>query len=270
MLQSELIALVRDLVDDSNDVPYIVSDAVMAGYVDEAEREAAERSLYLTLDSTYNINVLPGIATYQLSPAIIQLTRAKLLGELHPLMQTSQQELDFNINGWEYLGEIQPALVNLSIGGEYVITNPGTVNWLSLGASSYAAGTVFTYNGGAVTGGMGFCIPTSPVSLPKFYISGKASITLYPKPNSAYTLILDGVRRPTTSMETPVELHESLSHWVMYKWFNSKYEDRYKPKEAMIHLAMFTKIFGVKRSAQYVNNLQTKSNGAPLRRNPFR
>ena len=99
MKQSALIALIRRYSGDDVE-PYVVPDTVLAGFISEAETEAAERAQYLRLDSTYDIAVTSGVSVYAINPSIIFLDSVRLSGEGKPLIKTTRRELDFNINKW--------------------------------------------------------------------------------------------------------------------------------------------------------------------------
>jgi len=100
MTKADLVAYVRTLADDIVQ-PYLTSDKALNSYIDEAEREAAERALYLRLDSSYDISVIAGTATYEIIDLIVAINRAKLLGPDKPLIKTTRRELDFNLHQWE-------------------------------------------------------------------------------------------------------------------------------------------------------------------------
>ena len=99
MKQSALIALIRRYSGDDVE-PYVVPDTVLAGFISEAETEAAERAQYLRLDSTYDIAITSGVSVYAINPSIIFLDSVRLSGEGKPLIKTTRRELDFNINKW--------------------------------------------------------------------------------------------------------------------------------------------------------------------------
>ena len=99
MKQSALIALIRRYSGDDVE-PYVVPDTVLAGFISEAETEAAERAQFLRLDSTYDIAITSGVSVYAINPSIIFLDSVRLSGESKPLIKTTRRELDFNINKW--------------------------------------------------------------------------------------------------------------------------------------------------------------------------
>ena len=99
MKQSALIALIRRYSGDDVE-PYVVPDTVLISFINEAETEAAERTQYLRLDSTYDIAITSGVSVYAINPSIIFLDSVRLSGEGKPLIKTTRRELDFNINKW--------------------------------------------------------------------------------------------------------------------------------------------------------------------------
>ena len=100
MTKADLVAYVRTLAEDLVQ-PYLTSDKTLDAYITGAEREAAERALYLRLDSSYDISVRSGTPTYEISDLIILINRVKLLGPDKPLIKTTRRELDFNLHQWE-------------------------------------------------------------------------------------------------------------------------------------------------------------------------
>lgn len=100
MTKSELLSLYRVLADDATE-PYLLASAKANLFITEAEREGAERSLYLRTGAAYNIKVVAGKDKYEISPAIIFVDSAKLSGEAHPLRQTTRSNLDYLVPNWE-------------------------------------------------------------------------------------------------------------------------------------------------------------------------
>lgn len=100
MTKDELVTLVRVLADD-NKLPYLVSNALLDVFIDEAEKEAAERALYFRLNNKFNISIVAGTATYQISDKIIFIERAKLSSSQSPVVKTTKNELDYNLKNWD-------------------------------------------------------------------------------------------------------------------------------------------------------------------------
>jgi hypothetical protein len=108
MTKPELLAFIRVLVDDTV-ADYSASDDTINKYIDEAEREGAERSLYLKTDSSFDINVRSGVASYDLDESIIFVERLKIQGATKPLIKTTKRELDFQKTNWELDVATDPA-----------------------------------------------------------------------------------------------------------------------------------------------------------------
>lgn len=100
MTKNELLDLVRVLADDIT-LPYLVSDERIESFIDEAEKEAFERSLIANTDNLYDFNVTLGVAEYTLNKDIFHVNRLKIEGALDVLLKTTKRELDFNIQRWE-------------------------------------------------------------------------------------------------------------------------------------------------------------------------
>ena len=108
MTKPELLAYIRVLVSDT--VPeYNTSDTFINKYIDEAEREGAERSLYLKTDSSFDINITAGISDYNIDESIIFIERLKINGAVKPLIKTTKRELDFQKTSWELDVATDPA-----------------------------------------------------------------------------------------------------------------------------------------------------------------
>ena len=201
--------MVRLLTHDT--VPlYRTPDNAIYHYIKEAEREGAERSLYLKTGSDFDITVLTGKSTYHIDESIIFLDRIKLQGARKPLIKTTKRELDFEKTKWE-----------------------------------------------------------SDVKPPVYYFQERHKITLYPIPDIDYRLMIDGSRRPLEDMETPPELHESLTHWCLYRILSNPEADIYNGQEALVQLQKFADIFGHKRTAWFDNLHRNNSMDSSMNPNPF-
>lgn len=104
MTKQELVDLVRNLADDKRP-EYLVSSALIDMFIDEAEKEAAERALYFRLDGKFSIPVLADKATYDVSDKIIFIERAKLTLEPTVLVKLTKNEIDYNAKAWEAVKE---------------------------------------------------------------------------------------------------------------------------------------------------------------------
>lgn len=100
MTKIELLSFIRTLSNDKV-LPYLATDAEILNFISEAEKEAAERALYLRTDSSFNMRVLSGKALVCIDSAIIFIDRLKLQGKSSVLIKTSKAELDFEVNDWE-------------------------------------------------------------------------------------------------------------------------------------------------------------------------
>jgi len=207
MTKLELRQYVRSLTGDIV-LPYLVSDASIDTFIDEANREAFERSLYGSLDSTHDINLVAGQNTYTIDPLIFYITRAKIASQQEVLQKTTKRELDFNLVGWE----------------------------------------------------------SKKSSMPRYFFMDANTLTLHPTPLSVDLLLLDGYRYPNTAMEVPVEQHESLAYWVMYRFYSIQDADSENLQRAEFNRAKFDSVFGHKKSQDhlhYWNNGNMKSRLTP-------
>ena len=100
MTKDELRQYARVMVEDIT-IPYLCSDESMDGFIDEANKEAFERSLYGRLDSSYDLPIVAGTSEYLRDDLVFTLTRVKISGEDDVLACTTKREMDFQISGWE-------------------------------------------------------------------------------------------------------------------------------------------------------------------------
>ena len=103
-----------------------------------------------------------------------------------------------------------------------------------------------------------------PEGIPRFYFQNDLIITLYPKPNADFTLILDGCRYPEVSMETPSHLHESLAYWALYRFYSIHDIDTEDMRRAMENRDKFDKVFGHKKPQTFVRDWKNGSAHSPL------
>jgi hypothetical protein len=105
MTLAQLIALFRQEANDAIE-PFLFPDAAVTGWLNEAEDEAAVRSLLLPDWSTPNvcsIAVTAGTSTYSVHPSVINITRAAFTpagGESSCLYQTDVFSLDKKCSQW--------------------------------------------------------------------------------------------------------------------------------------------------------------------------
>lgn len=104
---------------------------------------------------------------------------------------------------------------------------------------------------------------------PKYYFQNYLTLTLYPIPDAAFTLMLDGSRRPQEELEIPEQYHEALANWCLYRFYSIHDADLGNVQLAQTHLDMFTKLFGHKRSAQFDTVHRAVSEISSLYRSPF-
>jgi hypothetical protein len=126
MTLDDQIQACRSLNGDTA-APFLWSDEEWTLYLNEAQREAAERGqliLDVSTPAVVEINVVAGTRTYPLHPSIIKIKRAKLdLGD-RPLIETSATQMDEGGTGWFPSG--------LNAYAAYSTWYPGGSNWETL------------------------------------------------------------------------------------------------------------------------------------------
>ena len=100
MTKQELVDLIRALADDKKP-EYLIAPVLLDTFIDEAEKEAAERALYFRLNDKFSVAVVANTASYDVSDKIIFIERAKLSLEPTVLVKLTKNELDYNIKSWE-------------------------------------------------------------------------------------------------------------------------------------------------------------------------
>lgn len=86
--------------------------------------------------------------------------------------------------------------------------------------------------------------------------SGRSTLTLYPAPSGAGTLLSDVYRLPLYDIddsfsdepEIPAELHMGLVDWVLYRVYSTKDSELEDPARAQAALRDFTDRFGERRT----------------------
>lgn len=100
------------------------------------------------------------------------------------------------------------------------------------------------------------CPVTSAVRPDYACHESRTSLRLYPAPTVAGTLTLDVYRLPlldiedgTDEPEIPLELHDGLVDWVLYRLYSTKDSENEDPARAQVALRDFTERFGERRTA---------------------
>jgi hypothetical protein len=106
-------------------------------------------------------------------------------------------------------------------------------------------------------------------SMPRYYFQNDIEITLYPMPDKAGLLQLEGSRRPIASMETPSQYHTDLSNWCLFRMFSISNNGMTDVNKAIMFSGQFDKAFGHKRNALYDTVNRATSEQSTMYRNPF-
>ena len=103
MTKAQLLAQARlDLGDTES--PYLWSDAELTSYIEEAEREAAERADLLETeeDATYcTVTLAEDTSVYALNALVYDVLKARVSGENNYLDRTTRDKLDRDNPTWE-------------------------------------------------------------------------------------------------------------------------------------------------------------------------
>jgi len=100
------------------------------------------------------------------------------------------------------------------------------------------------------------CLSTT-ASRPQYVChESRTTLKMYPTPSEAGTLALDVYRLPLLDIESehdepeiPLELHDGLVDWVLYRVYSSKDSELEDPARAAVALRDFTDRFGERRTA---------------------
>ena len=104
---------------------------------------------------------------------------------------------------------------------------------------------------------------------PKFYFQVDDVITLYPTPVASGTLLRDGYRYADYTLETPSNLHESLAYWPMYRFYSTPDIDAHDPVRAQFFEDKFSKVFGKKKSQDFIREWRNGQPYSAMPPNPF-
>lgn len=107
------------------------------------------------------------------------------------------------------------------------------------------------------------------VSTPKYYFQNDKQLTLYPAPDKAYTLMMEGSRRPIVAMETPLQNQDDLTNWCLFRFFSISGNGLTDFNKATWYSNQFDKAFGHKRNALFDTVNRAASEQSTLYRNPF-
>lgn len=86
-----------------------------------------------------------------------------------------------------------------------------------------------------------------------------------------YRLPLDSekMRVGTDVPPIPHQFHHGLSHWVLYRLFNRKDADFYRPEDAEDELKRFEALFGKAPSAKVMNSIRDNPHASMVHARPF-
>lgn len=101
MTLEQLITAARAALQDEQE-PYLWSDEVLVGYLNEGVQEACERAKLIedaTTEAVCRIPVVPGQASYALHPSVLEVQRLAFNGRV--MTETSIQDLDAHDHAWE-------------------------------------------------------------------------------------------------------------------------------------------------------------------------
>lgn len=134
MTLSELVAAFRTRADDEAQ-PYLWEDTEVAQYLNEAEREAAERALLIhdeTTAAVCTLTVVAGTASYPLHASILKIERATLASTGDTLTVTSRDKLDQSWPGWETATGTPQHLVEDGDGNATLVPAPTAADSVAL------------------------------------------------------------------------------------------------------------------------------------------
>ena len=131
---SELVAAFRTRADDEVQ-PYLWEDTEVALYLNEAEREAAQRALLIQDETTAAVCTLTlaaGTASYALHASILKVERATLASTGDILTVSSREKLDQSWPGWETATGTPRYVVENGDGNATVVPTPAANDSLAL------------------------------------------------------------------------------------------------------------------------------------------
>lgn len=226
MTLQELIAASRARLDDvsvqadGSPAPTLWSDPEITGFLNEAEREAAERARLLRDEVTNDVTLIPIVASqpeYDLHPSVFDVDSVRYEDTGRPLKPTSAYEIDGDHIRWRSIKQGR---------SHYFIvqTLPSELLRLRL----------------------------VPIPMQDEYASNDDPAVMLP---TQVRLLV--YRRPLVKMADPDDTpeiaerhHERLIDWVCFRAFSRRDRDTYDPSKASDAEGTFIASFGIRPTAE--------------------
>jgi hypothetical protein len=212
MNTQEILDLFRGLADDVG-TPALWSNTVLLGFLNEAQLEAVRRTRMLEdqdTDEICEIAVVSGTAVYDVDPRVIFIRRVAIDDVETPLVKLDPRDLDKARPTWRTDDEVlYPAF------------------WLPWG--------------------------NQQIRIEKPLLNSTMRLWVVREPLEDCRLAEpDAEPDPITAVspEIPARYHHKLVDWMLYRALSMRdKEEKYDPKSAADHLALFEQEFGPRSSA---------------------
>ena len=235
MTGQEMVAHMRESILDDSAVPFLWQDAELLRYLNYAEVQACRRAHLLIDGTTSNdngtaatagtfgqkplcvLNVTANVATYNLSPKVLQVRRCQLMSMTYPLPgPKSYPELDEYMSGWW-----------------------GTVGTLGASGTYTTAGTSGTVGAAGTSG-----YPTYWLNEP----GNTITFVLAPSLNDIASLVVSRLPLTPFTLQTSPEIeekhHEGLMNWAVHLAYLKNDSDTINLNLSKVYGDMFTAEFG--------------------------
>ena len=235
MTGQELIANLRESILDDAAPPYLWSDAELLRGLNYAEVQACRRAHLIIDGTTLSDNgtagtagtlgqkplcmlpIVANVATYNLSPKVLQVKRCQLMSMSYPLPgPKSYSEIDEQMSGWW-----------------------GTAGTLGTSGTMSTAGSAGTV-GASGTGGV-----------PSFWINEPGStitFVLAPSTNDIAALVVSRIPLTPFTLQTSPEIeekyHEGLMDWAAHLAYMKNDSDTINLNLAKVYEDKFSRQFG--------------------------
>ena len=134
MTLAELIDIFRTRAEDIV-APYLWSDTEITMYLNEANKEAAERALLIQDETTAlvcTLTLAADTATYALHPSILRIERAKLTSNGELLKIVAREYLDATWDKWESATGTPQYIIENADGNVRIVPTPTAIDTITL------------------------------------------------------------------------------------------------------------------------------------------
>jgi hypothetical protein len=247
MTGQELVAHLRESILDDMAPPYLWQEAELLRYLNYAEVQACRRAHLIIDGTTLSDNgtaatagtlgqkplcmlpIVANVATYNLSPKVLQVKRCQLMSMTYPLPgPKSYSEIDELQSGW--WGTVG------TLGTVVTIGTSGSSSTSTAYTTAGSAGTVAASG----SGGYPYCYINEP--------GNTITFVLAPSANDIAALVVSRIPLTPFTLQTSPEIeekyHEGLMDWAAHLAYMKNDSDTINLNLAKVYEDKFTRQFG--------------------------